>query len=280
MQLRLVPEEIYRRTELHAQFGGQRQGGISTPANSPVVLLFTGSPGVQHGYHDGWSHGVFCYFGEGQVGDMQWVRGNAAIRDHATLGRDILLFEMLDEPRSHVKYLGAFAAASWEYRQTPDTNGVMRRAIAFHLVPVATDLSLDAPATADDGRLVEQTDEKELGSDAPHRTVRQALVTYIQRSAQVRDHALRRAGGNCERCGQAAPFKTESGIPFLEVHHIRRLTDGGPDRVDAVAALCPNCHREAHYGTGMANLNAQLLATVAEKERDGLPEPKLPRASQ
>jgi hypothetical protein len=34
-----IPGHLYRRTELHKQFGGQRQGGISTPAKAPFVML-------------------------------------------------------------------------------------------------------------------------------------------------------------------------------------------------------------------------------------------------
>ena len=81
-----------RRADIHAPFGGQRQGGISTPKNQPFVVCFTGETGEAHGYQDGWSGGVFRYFGEGQKGDMEWVRGNAAIQSHSTDGKDLLLF--------------------------------------------------------------------------------------------------------------------------------------------------------------------------------------------
>ena len=40
--------KIYsRRTDIHARFGGQQQGGISTPASSPIIFLFTGESGEQ-----------------------------------------------------------------------------------------------------------------------------------------------------------------------------------------------------------------------------------------
>ncbi|QIG49485.1 hypothetical protein G5V57_18280 [Nordella sp. HKS 07] len=38
----LVPEQIIRRRDLHDQLSGQSQGGISTPADHPIILLFTG----------------------------------------------------------------------------------------------------------------------------------------------------------------------------------------------------------------------------------------------
>ncbi|MEE7094460.1 HNH endonuclease, partial [Escherichia coli O10] len=40
----------------------------------------------------------------------------------------------------------------------------------------------------------------------------------------------------------------EDGTPFLEVHHIEWLSKGGEDSVENAIALCPNCHRQAHYG--------------------------------
>jgi len=43
-----------RRQQIHGALGGQMQGGISTPSNSPFVILFTGEAGSQHGYRDHW----------------------------------------------------------------------------------------------------------------------------------------------------------------------------------------------------------------------------------
>jgi hypothetical protein len=82
-----------RRSDIHARFGGQQQGGIITPADHPVVVIITGEEGLQHGYADRYRpDGVFEYFGEGQVGDMQLVRGNRAIAEHSASGKSLLLF--------------------------------------------------------------------------------------------------------------------------------------------------------------------------------------------
>lgn len=60
---------------------------------------------------------------------------------------------------------------------------------------------------------------------------------------------LRRANGVCEDCGCPAPFTRRSdGTPFLEVHHKVQLSQGGEDTVANAVALCPNCHRRAHFG--------------------------------
>src|SRR4051812_21524750 len=55
-----------RRADIHRPYGGQQQGGISTPTRVRCVFLFTGPGGAQHGYRDGWNDdGVFLYTGEG-----------------------------------------------------------------------------------------------------------------------------------------------------------------------------------------------------------------------
>ncbi|WOF75722.1 HNH endonuclease signature motif containing protein [Parvibaculaceae bacterium PLY_AMNH_Bact1] len=60
---------------------------------------------------------------------------------------------------------------------------------------------------------------------------------------------LERAGGICDHCEEAAPFKKQKdNEPFLEVHHVLPLAAGGEDVLENTIALCPNCHRESHLG--------------------------------
>jgi 5-methylcytosine-specific restriction endonuclease McrA len=72
------------------------------------------------------------------------------------------------------------------------------------------------------------------------------------RNPDVVAEVLIRAKGRCEgeECrSRTAPFKRrKDGTPYLEVHHLKRLADGGEDSVENARALCPNCHRKAHYG--------------------------------
>ncbi|MGQ4660862.1 HNH endonuclease [Lysobacter sp. F6437] len=128
----------HRRDEIHARFGGQRQGGISTPKDSPVVIMFTGEAGVTHGYHDFWDDdGVLHYFGEGQVGDMTYSGGNRAILRHDVEGKVLLLFQMMGKGQPY-RFLGEFQLASQPYEKAgvPDTRGDLRKAIVFPLRPV------------------------------------------------------------------------------------------------------------------------------------------------
>jgi len=93
-----------------------------------------------------------------------------------------------------------------------------------------------------------------------------APPSYYARSRAVRTYVLSRAVGKCEGCGLLAPFTSVSGEPYLEPHHIRRLTDQGPADPRHMAAPCPNCHREVHHGKNGQALNRRLRDEVTAKE--------------
>ncbi|WP_321951641.1 HNH endonuclease [Burkholderia cenocepacia] len=86
--------------------------------------------------------------------------------------------------------------------------------------------------------------------EAPRLPQKTRVVTeaYI-RNPDVVAEVLIRAKGACERCAKPAPFIRRSDCtPYLEVHHRVQLSAGGEDVVENAIALCPNCHRELHYG--------------------------------
>ena len=97
------------------------------------------------------------------------------------------------------------------------------------------------------GRLVDNLDVPPKGSKRPLRTKKETEVWG--RNKEVHAYALQRANGTCQLCGKPAPFKKKrDNRPFLEVHHVKRLAKGGADVPSNTVALCPNCHRAAHYG--------------------------------
>ena len=72
--------------------------------------------------------------------------------------------------------------------------------------------------------------------------------TY-NRNSDVVAEVLAQASGYCQKCHKKASFKRKSdGTPYLEVHHKIFLSDGGEDTIENSIALCPNCHRELHFG--------------------------------
>ncbi len=82
------------------------------------------------------------------------------------------------------------------------------------------------------------------------------------RDPEVIAWVLEEASGYCEHCGTPAPFKRMDGQPFLEVHHVRPLGEGGPDTIENTAACCPNCHRRLHFDPAKDSLRRALLASV------------------
>ncbi|MFC4201580.1 HNH endonuclease [Candidimonas humi] len=77
---------------------------------------------------------------------------------------------------------------------------------------------------------------------------RVVLARTFKRNPDVIAEALLAAKGVCQGCGQVAPFLRPDGRPYLEVHHRKALAEGGADTPENAVALCPNCHRERHYG--------------------------------
>ncbi|NWB98358.1 HNH endonuclease [Pseudomonas gingeri] len=76
------------------------------------------------------------------------------------------------------------------------------------------------------------------------KVVREAFV----RNPYVIAVRLTLAKGKCDLCKQNAPFKNKENKPYLEVHHITHLANGGSDTLANTQALCPNCHRKLHFG--------------------------------
>jgi 5-methylcytosine-specific restriction protein A len=96
-----------------------------------------------------------------------------------------------------------------------------------------------------------------LGRDEGTRVARQ--TSGYPRDPKVRAAVLARARGMCERdiCGVYRPFPE-----FLDVHHILGIRES--DRVRNCVALCPNCHREAHFAPDRDAINAALQAYAAK----------------
>lgn len=254
-----------RRQDIHGHFAGQQQGGIITPTAHPLVIIITGEEGLEHGYADrSLPDGTFEYFGEGQIGDMQWLRGNRAIRDHSRDGKSLLLFR---KTREGLKFLDEMVYAGHHTERAPDREGNARDAIVFELRPLeAIDGAVEAAAPKIGDLLTELRRRAYEAADVRQPKPGGKPRTIYERSADVRVYVLARSAGKCEGCAEPAPFKRPDGSPYLEPHHIRRVSDGGPDDPRFVIALCPNCHRRVHAGADGPGYNSTLMARMPHIE--------------
>lgn len=99
-------------------------------------------------------------------------------------------------------------------------------------------------------KLTSEQRHTKIAKSNPVPQVKEVTTKIFIRSGYVVAEVLERADGICERCGNDAPFlRVKDGTPYLEVHHKIPLADGGEDTIANAIALCPNCHRQAHYGT-------------------------------
>lgn len=95
-------------------------------------------------------------------------------------------------------------------------------------------------------------DHEQLGADGAPRVP--VVRSMVKRDRRVRTKVLKRAKGSCERSACEA---RRDWPGFLDVHHI--LGADKSDRVWNCVALCPSCHREAHYAPDHDEINAALL---------------------
>ncbi|MRT40084.1 HNH endonuclease [Enterobacteriaceae bacterium RIT702] len=102
---------------------------------------------------------------------------------------------------------------------------------------------------------------KPTGCDKPEKIYKQAAV-YL-RDPLVVAWILRNSEGNCDCCGEAAPFYKKGNLPYLEVHHVIPLSEGGSDVTENCVALCPNCHRAMHFADDAEQRIEQLYQKVS-----------------
>jgi 5-methylcytosine-specific restriction endonuclease McrA len=86
-----------------------------------------------------------------------------------------------------------------------------------------------------------------------------AIVAYVQK----------RSGYKCEvdSCDYEG-FEKEDGSKFIEVHHLKQLSDGGEDSISNAAAVCPNCHRLLHYGKDREKIRRLLKEKVVKENEN------------
>jgi 5-methylcytosine-specific restriction protein A len=263
---------VYERMSLHNAYLGNRQKGITGSSEHPIVFVFNLDSGDRYGYEDEFvSEDRFVYTGQGRVGDQKMEDENRVLRDHEEEGKAVHLFEEVDyfdsvNDRTVVTHVGEFRYVDHRVERLPDVNGDMRNAFRFTLERVGED-EVDLDGLEEDDLSVEDLFQAARGdtSSTSERSSDGSGESHTSRSELVKRFALRSADGVCQGCLEDAPFVDENGDPFLEVHHLTRVSDGGPDEPENVVALCPNCHRRVHRGADGTEFNSEILDRVKQR---------------
>jgi hypothetical protein len=163
---------------------------------------------------------------------------------------------LLDDLNREYERLWAIAPTSLPVEETGAANDLVKREAARLI-----DLTVE--------ELLERCSRSDGSPAAPSTKV--AATRRYDRSPIVVAYALVRAQFRCEvpDCRNEV-FVDEGGLPFMEVHHIQPLNEGGVDKPENVACVCANHHREAHHGRRARDIKL-VLSALRALERHGHP---------
>ena len=130
----LSTKNRYSYQQVEADFGISRAFGRGcNPTDDAVVLI--SSIEVSNNnfvYHDKWTQdGDYIFSGEGPKGDQTMTRGNLAIKEAESNGKEIHLFVKCS-PKEYY-YQGIFELVNYTYEDDRDENGDMRKEYKFRL---------------------------------------------------------------------------------------------------------------------------------------------------
>jgi len=223
--LPFIPDHSYnRRRDIHGLYGGGQQGGISYSARFPYIFIFSSSSGHQHGYTDRWLNEdktIFAYSGEGQFGDMRFVRGNLALRDHKLNGKRVFLFE--SDGRGWAKFICEVEFYDSGYEETHDTSGSLRQGIVFFLKRVGANIIIQTDLLNLSNLAAEP--EIEYKQNIPTVTERKGLVTTRIGQGAYRKSIVYRWDGRCAVTGfdKLAVLIASHIVPWAESTNNERI---------------------------------------------------------
>jgi 5-methylcytosine-specific restriction protein A len=202
-----------------------------------------------------------------QRSGVSFVKKHYYVELHAKYGRTEKSFEYRMQ---NISYVLSLMGRRWLPGLKPAKNVGTKNAAKIETMLAQAENVAVFPTAAFEAIVREEINKPLLlqppGNAAPK--IMQTEVSTYQRDARVKAWVLKEANGICEGCGLPAPFCGVDGIPYLEVHHIRQLADTGSDTITNVVALCPNCHREMHYGITQDALTEKLYSRVARLIRE------------
>jgi 5-methylcytosine-specific restriction protein A len=245
----LEPGDVVENETLRALFRCSLQGSLRRSAAAGGLVLVADH--TQPWDEDKWIGKVFHFTGMGAAGEEgPESRQNRTLAESRETGVRLWLFEVFT--RGQYTYIGEVGLMDSPYRsRQAGADKTLRDVLVF---PLAIKGHKNPPLLKkEDGgettlrTLEEITRETRTRPEpVPEPAARLAFPDLFAPDPDVAECARRNANGLCQLCGLAAPFTGHDGQPYLEIHHIVPLGEGGTDTIGNVAALCPNCHRKMH----------------------------------
>lgn len=152
--------------------------------------------------------------------------------------------------------------------QSAAINSVFYRAHSAALVLQAIAPEFAEAVAAANAAGIDILSRPRLGSTAiVEKTVTRVRSGNVyRRDPKVRAKVLQIAGGRCECCGDLG-FLTEAGERYLETHHVVGVSERGPDSSGNIVAVCPLCHRKAHYAADRIQIERKMLEAIRRRGR-------------
>lgn len=277
----LTRGQIVSNKDLQTNFQCSSQGGMRRSHRTNALVII--SDHTKGYYKDKWvNDGILHYTGMGLTGDQSLdFAQNKTLAESTFNGISVFLFEVFEKGK--YVYQGQVQLVENPYQETqPDQNDHPRVVWMFPIQLV--DKSNPAPMDEEIFKKVRDLEEKRavrLSMDELKRRIelapekegtREVISKKRDRNTYVSVYTKKRANGICQLCQNSAPFKDKNNLPYLEVHHIVWLSQGGPDTIDNTVALCPNCHRKMHILDPAKD--RKLLSSKASREEEGTSQKK------
>lgn len=265
---------VYTNDVIAKVFKCSKQGGMRKSNTTNTLVLISKQTGSSV-YHDTWVDNMLHYTGMGQEGDQKLdFAQNRTLKDSAKNGVTVHLFEVFKD--TEYTYAGIIELAGLPYKASePDRNNTKRIVYKFPLKLKTSEYCPNNETLIQNEKKLEKSisrktiqEIKELAIEKSKLNEKKNLVRKVstynyERSLVIREYVKELANGICQLCDNKAPFEVK-GKPFLHVHHIEYLSEGGEDTIENAVAVCPNCHAKIHQ-LELKEDKEKLLRKVQER---------------
>lgn len=255
--------QVLTEDEVHDIFECQITVGIRLSTKNNLIVIMSGSA-KKKVYDDVWDekNDILFYSGTDinadEQGNQTLITGNgnnnSQLRD-VWYNKDKEIFLFVKKESNKCIYKGKVFLCEEPYMDWKDEEHTCKKwvfplklaseneeenLLLFH------EAEVDARKQTLDNlyRKSKDSEEKRTYKNVPKK--RDANVKIYDRNPNISAYIKARANGKCDLCENEAPFLDKEGYPYLEAHHIKWLSKGGPDEIDNMVALCPNCHKRMH----------------------------------